>query len=339
MANGQASGAGPSVLVGNSDSSFLAGGNGDDLIIAAPMQWTAELLPLNESGASGMATLSLGENDLRVQIAAIGLEPGQPHAMHLHGLAEASGLPLDSQPGSPALDADGDGFVELAEGRVAQGPPILTLGTPIAAADGSLTFDQTFNLDSSQGFASGTDSADLFPLDFRLVEMHGLTVGAVGAATEGEVDGIAGFKATLPVASGGIEAAIAAADPTQDGLLLAGGNGNDRLIGGQAADLLVGGNGQDVLAGGPGDDDLVGGRGADRFIVGEGKDAISDFQPAQGDRIDFGAVEFGDLVARQTNQGLWITVGDAPLSDPDTDGVLLVSVRVTSAAQVADWLV
>lgn len=335
MANGQ-------VRVGDPGTTFLGGGNGDDLLVAEAMQWNVQLGALNGSGVGGTATLTLQDGGLRVRIQASGLEPGE-HAMHIHGLSAATGVPLDSQPGTDALDADGDGFVELAEGRVTQGPPILNLGTA-ATTDGIIDYDQTFSLDSGDGVAAGADAADLFPLTARLVEIHGLSVAAGdGQGTGGEVDGTAGYKAPLPVASGEIEAVIPDATTadaaTEDGVLLAGGNGNDTLIGGQGADLLVGGNGRDVLAGGAGDDDVVGGRGADRFFVGEGKDTISDFRPAEGDRLDFGDADTSSLVARQTNQGVWITLDDGAIGDPETAGVLLVSVRATSGAEVADWVV
>lgn len=332
MANGQ-------VRVSDSETTFLGGTSGDDLLIAGPLQWTVDLAAINGAGVDGTATISLTDEGLRVQVQASGLEAGQAHAMHIHGLSSPLGLPLDSLPGTPALDADDDGFVELAEGRVTQGPPILNLGAPVSA-DGTLDFDQTFSLDGEDAFAAGFDVADLFPLTARLVEIHGLTTPVgVGAGTAGEVDGGAGFKATLPVASGEIEPAVAAAeDDDGDGVLLAGGNGNDGIIGGAGADLLVGGNGNDVLAGGPGDDDLVGGRGADHYIVGDGKDAVVGFRAAEGDRLDFGDVDPSELVARQTNQGLWITIGDDPISDPDTEGVLLVGVRAVSGAEVAGWL-
>lgn len=332
MANGQ-------VRIGEAGAGMLAGGNGDDLLIAGPADWNVTLASLNGSGVGGTATLSLSADGLRVQLQVSGLEPGQPHAMHIHGLSTAFGVPLDSEPGTPALDADGDGFVELAEGRVTQGPPILTLGSPTAAEDGSLSFDQTFSLDATLDFAAGTDAADLFPLTARLIEIHGLSVAdGAGAGTGGEVDGSGGYKPLLPVAAGEIVPAAVAVAADGDGELVAGGNGNDRLIGGVGDDLLIGGNGRDVLAGGRGDDDLVGGRGADRFFVGQGKDTISDFHPAEGDRLDFGDIDPAALVARQTNQGLWLTIGDGPLADPDTQGVLLVSVRPPAGADLTDWL-
>lgn len=41
----------------------------------------------------------------------------------------------------------------------------------------------------------------------REIVLHGMTVGAVGAGTSGEVDGTADYKGVLPVASGVIQAA------------------------------------------------------------------------------------------------------------------------------------
>src|SRR3954462_920931 len=69
----------------------------------------------NNSGANGVAFLSLDANDktLTVDAAAIGLEPNQEHPFHIHGFADdhPSVLPTIDQ------DADLDGFVEGPEGE------------------------------------------------------------------------------------------------------------------------------------------------------------------------------------------------------------------------------
>jgi serralysin len=81
------------------------------------------------------------------------------------------------------------------------------------------------------------------------------------------------------------------------------GNGaNDRLIGGGGADTLIGGNGIDRLIGGNGNDTLTGGTNADRFVFGsltEKIDTITDFNSAEGDRIQISKSGFG---AASTNQ-------------------------------------
>jgi len=69
---------------------------------------------------------------------------------------------------------------------------------------------------------------------------------------------------------------------------LDGGGGADTVHGGQGADLISGGDGDDWLSGDRGDDTLTGGPGADVFhSSGEGgTDWVTDFNPAEGDRIE-----------------------------------------------------
>jgi serralysin len=66
-----------------------------------------------------------------------------------------------------------------------------------------------------------------------------------------------------------------------------GGAGNDVVRGGQGNDLLTGGAGDDYMTGDLGDDTLTGGAGADTFraFAGGGRDVITDFNRAEGDRI------------------------------------------------------
>jgi Ca2+-binding RTX toxin-like protein len=86
---------------------------------------------------------------------------------------------------------------------------------------------------------------------------------------------------------------------------LSGSQGNDSLTGNAWANTLQGWNGNDVLAGGAGKDTLAGGAGADQFrfaalgdsVVGANADVISDFNHAQGDRIDLAAIDANSGVA------------------------------------------
>ncbi|WP_159790025.1 peptidylprolyl isomerase [Sodalinema gerasimenkoae] len=73
------------------------------------------------------------------------------------------------------------------------------------------------------------------------------------------------------------------------------GGGNNVLRGGQGDDVLIGGPGNDVLIGDRGQDTLTGGAGADSFVfrgdtnIGRvdpnQADVVTDFNPAEGDRI------------------------------------------------------
>lgn len=91
-----------------------------------------------------------------------------------------------------------------------------------------------------------------------------------------------------------------------------GGGGNDRIHGGAGNDTLFGNNGHDTLWGGAGDDwlwggaghdQLTGGPGADHFVFEAGRDVVTDFDPAQGDRLVL-AGQILDQVAGLSSQDI-----------------------------------
>ncbi len=344
MANGNTSAGGSaqagqfSIQVGDG-SSVLSGGNGRDLLVAEPQAFSADFVGLNGSGVTGTTRISIDGETLRVQVDATGLEPNQPHAMHVHGLVGPDHTPFDAATPTTSLDADGDQFIELAEARRGAGPALVDLGAPQAGSDGEIHIDQSFAL-SELDMPQGATVADLFPLDFRSVEIHGLTTpSGTGAGTAGEVDGSAGFKATLPVASGTLEFQPLQTFAAQDsqGSFMAGGNGSDRLVGGHGDDVMNGGLGADILAGGAGNDDLIGGSGADRFIFGAGKDVITDFNVGEGDKLVIGIdADNAALVLHDTSQGTWIIEGPGLPTDPGAEGVLLLNVHGT-VADAGNW--
>ncbi|MFC7688462.1 hypothetical protein ACFQY5_01250 [Paeniroseomonas aquatica] len=152
------------------------------------------------------------------------------HIQHIHGFEDGT----DSKSPTIRLDADGDGFVELGEGLVSYGPIQLNLtldpasathdhGTaghdhsdaavfPTVGADGVLAYHEVFRFSAEDPNAQAV-LASLSPLEAKEVVLHGLTTNAVqGAGTAGEVDGTAGFKLALPVASGELMAVAPAAD-------------------------------------------------------------------------------------------------------------------------------
>jgi surface adhesion protein len=82
--------------------------------------------------------------------------------------------------------------------------------------------------------------------------------------------------------------------------ILTGKDADDTLLGGSGDDTLSGGGGNDLLYGGTGNDTLSGGSGADIFIwkAGDvGKDVITDFNGADGDRIDLRELLQGETLA------------------------------------------
>ncbi|MEB3281637.1 MAG: hypothetical protein VKK42_22220 [Lyngbya sp.] len=148
---------------------------------------------------------------------------------------------------------------------------------------------------------------------------------------------------------------------------LYGGNGNDFLRGGADDDLLIGGNGNDFLRGGKGSDRILGGefdsfgslpfppestsnqqidilsggQDADTFVLstfgaadqpiepylGEGFAIISDFNSAEGDKIELlGSAISNDYIFENTLVGTEISLGEDLIAvvvntalDPATD--------------------
>jgi hypothetical protein len=152
------------------------------------------------------------------------LEPGQVHAQHIHGFADD----MDAKTPTIREDADGDGFVELAEGLVKYGPIQLNLtlnpedsqhdhGTeghdhtgqamfPTADENGVLRYTETFRFDRSDANAQAIFEG-ITPLENKEIVLHGLTLregqGRDAPDVMGdEADGTAGYKGVLPVASG-----------------------------------------------------------------------------------------------------------------------------------------
>ncbi|WP_380067355.1 hypothetical protein [Dankookia sp. GCM10030260] len=188
--------------------------------------YTTDLIALNNSGVAGKVTIlfDAAHGSVAVGIEATGLEPDQMHVQHIHGFDD------DSQAMSPTIarDADQDGFVELGEGLASYGPIQLNLtldpakaahdhGTaghdhtadavfPTAGPDRTLHYRETFHFDPADPNAQAI-LAGITPLMAKEIVLHGESVAAgSGAGTTGEVDGTAGYKVVLPVASGELHA-------------------------------------------------------------------------------------------------------------------------------------
>lgn len=109
-----------------------------------------------------------------------------------------------------------------------------------------------------------------------------------------------------------------------------GGVGNDIVRGGQGDDVLSGDDGNDWLAGDRGADNITGGLGADIFysFTGAGSDLITDFNRAQGDRVQLDAGETYSLYQSGTSAIIDLGGGDQ---------IILAGVNITTLT--GDWLI
>lgn len=108
--------------------------------------YTAALTSLNDSGASGTATvlLDLTGETLEVNIQATGLVPNQPHPQHIHGTEDAS---VNGTCPPAEADTDDDGIITVPEGAPFYGGILLPLEDfPMTDADGNINFSKTFIL-------------------------------------------------------------------------------------------------------------------------------------------------------------------------------------------------
>lgn len=172
------------------------------------------ITPGNNSGVLGLARATLDGTSLTVDVAASGLTPGEAHPFHLHGF-------LNDAPERLAVaadDADGDGFIETVEGETsaygsviagltASGDAVFGLEAspdfPVAAADGTLRFTQTYTLDPAEAGDAQILERLTARFEGRVLEFHGLDLpGGGGAGTPGEVNGAAGYQPQVPVAQG-----------------------------------------------------------------------------------------------------------------------------------------
>lgn len=206
---------------------------------AAHQFYNIDFQELNSSGVSGSGFLVYipPANTLRVSYTVMGLDAGV-HPQHIHGLLDAGPGSMAGDSTTPTLanDSDMDGFLETVEGVPAYGDVLLTLFNmpgnpatlPVTDMSGVLAYDVTFDLSDPSIFlpspATGITygMADLLPLEFREIVIHGADVAAGVGGGMFEVDGTqaAGFVPLLPVAAAEITRAVP--EPTALSLLAIG---------------------------------------------------------------------------------------------------------------------
>lgn len=139
------------------------------------------------------------------------------------------------------------------------------------------------------------------------------------------------------------------------------GGGDDTAQGGLGNDLIRGENGADVLAGGPGADKLTGGAGADTLGGGTGADifiylrapdsttspsqcdVITDFNPAEGDRINLTTLDADWILAGNqafsfSDSGLTGQAGQIAVQTMGADRLVLADLSGDGLADFAIML-
>ncbi len=169
--------------------------------------FTADLNPLNRSGAEGTAYLKKDGRQLTTKIFTEGMAPNLPHAQHIHGFEQAV-----SECPTLAADRNGDGLINTAEGLPSYGPIQVSLTTrgdtspesalavnrfPVASSVGFLRYERTFSVPRDVARNLGK---------FAIVQ-HGVDLNGNGrydfrAAGKSELDPSLPQEATIPANCG-----------------------------------------------------------------------------------------------------------------------------------------
>ena len=169
--------------------------------------YQATLAPLNVSGASGNATVTVNGDQATVNIESSGLSANLPHAQHIH---------IGGQHVCPTASADknGDGYVSVPEGQPSYGPIKVSLTSsgdvssnsgltlnrmPTATSSGTVSYSRTFTL------PQGVTPADVAN---GVIVQHGIDLNKDGkydgAKQSEDPDAPSGtpFEATVPADCG-----------------------------------------------------------------------------------------------------------------------------------------
>jgi hypothetical protein len=190
---------------------FANGGDSDDRDEHGKHEqgehYTADLNPLNRSGAEGHAMLEKeGNKKVETEIHTKGLAPKLPHAQHIHGFKKAVSE-------CPTLALSGrDNLITTVEGVPAYGPIQVSLTTtgdtspksglavdrfPVANAKGTVEYERTLMV-----------SADVAKnLGKKAIVQHGVDLNDNGrydfkAAGKSELDPSLPQEATIPATCG-----------------------------------------------------------------------------------------------------------------------------------------
>jgi hypothetical protein len=226
---------------------------------AADTNVKAKLVELNDSGASGAATLTATDDGaLKVVIRSQGLVPGVPHAQHVHGSGHGGHFTC---PTVKEADTDGDGILTNEEGMGEYGTiffPLTTKGSatpkdalavdrmPVADSEGRVSYERIFPAEMlPDGLLENLSSLHVVQHGIDVNNNGKYDLAALGESTFAKNQGKPGIpeEATNPALCGVVQGA-GAAGPARGGVETGGTAAvglNAPLIAAGAIALLVAG--------------------------------------------------------------------------------------------------
>ncbi len=280
------------VLIGGGLSDYLAGGDGNDILLgSARTLLEAQSDTLIGGAGNDLFYWSNGGSDIldggtgldRLEVSANGVEA---HGLRYRFTDTANGVPLagtdsfywaydSAQLLLEALDltASTDSFAkELSFGNGVNGGYARTFGIEVVNIRGAAAQDDLMIYQGGISYIGGERANDD---DTFVADLRGFSAGIIFVIQDDEaLDGSDGYVLANTIYIEGIDR----------GVLLTG-DGNDRLIGGELDDYFASGAGNDTLGGGEGNNVLLGGAGNDLFTwLAIGNDTISggDFRDLTG---------------------------------------------------------
>ena len=214
--------------------------------------------PVQVLGTTSHITFNVTDHPLIVEIKPVSGSSGVAASTSPVGsalspqalIAPAGGGALVGGGGADTLQGDANGVNSL---RGMGGDDVIYGGSQFNDVNGNVGNDTIFGSSRSGDSLMGGQGGDL--IDASQATGHNMINGNKGADT------------------------------------IMGGLGGDTLYGGQGDDRIIGGPGADWISGDLGNDTLTGGGGADTFraFANMGQDQVTDFDPAEGDRVQIDA--------------------------------------------------
>ena len=182
----------------------------------AAEQYVVQLVPLNaetpDQAINAVAAFAVDDGRLTITIAVNGLAPDVMHMQHYHGFLGGD----DATCPTALADANGDGFIDLAETELVAGtamvplhadPASLELASatyPVADETGAIRYQKTVSLGRLRKTLQDRLGVPEFDLEKLVLIVHGVAPDAELPASARSRPGVPASM-TLPVACGIID--------------------------------------------------------------------------------------------------------------------------------------